>query len=76
MKALNFFSWLKSIFKKTEKQSRPIDNDDPYATIKHKTREIGMRSYRTHNNRKRTRGRNIQYVTVGRVTKPIYHCAN
>ena len=75
MKIKEFFEWIKKKVGKPEKEIRPIDIEDPFATIKRKTREryIGARSMPRHNNRKQTRGRHIQYVKVGRITKPIYH---
>lgn len=73
MKTVKFFNWLKSIFKTTETLDREIDKEDPYATIKHKTQTLGFRHHRLHNNRKSTKGRNAQYVTVNGRTKPIYH---
>lgn len=77
MKLKEIFNWIKKVAK-PEKEVRPIDFEDPYATIKHKTKQryIGMRSMRSHNNRKLTRGRYVQYVTVGKTSKPIYHFAN
>jgi hypothetical protein len=74
MKLKEIFNWLKRAGK-PEKEIRPIDIEDPFAIIKHKTREryIGRRSMPMHNNRRQTRGRHIQYIQVGRVTKPIYH---
>jgi hypothetical protein len=74
MKLKEIFEQIKKIVK-PEKQVRPIDVKDPYATIKHKTKSIGFRHYSRHNNRKRTKRRNIQYVKVGRTSKPIYHSA-
>ncbi len=75
MKLKEIFEAIKKVTK-PEKEVRPIDKEDPYATIKHRTKSIGMRLMRPHNNRKRTRGRNIQYVIVGKTSKPIYHFAN
>jgi hypothetical protein len=37
--------------------------------------KLGSRPHTRHNNRKYTRGRNTQYVHVGKFTKPIYHGA-
>ena len=72
MKLKEIWNTIKKIGK-PEKQERPIDKEDHFAMIKHKTKEIGFRSFRSHNNRKRTRGRIIQYVSVGHTSKPIYH---
>ena len=74
MKLKEIFNWLKRAGK-PEKEVRPIDIEDPYATIKHKTRSLGFRMMISHNNRKQTRGRHIQYTYVGRYSKPIYHSA-
>lgn len=38
-----------------------------------KIKSIGVRKYFKHNNRKRTKGRKIQYVVFGKTSKPIYH---
>jgi len=43
--------------------------------LKDITSGIGVRFYLTHNNRKLTRGRHVQYVHVGGRSKPIYHGA-
>ncbi len=75
MKLKEVREWIKKIAKKEEVHVRKIDKEDPYATIKHKTKTLGFRHYSGHNNRKRTRGRNVQYVTVNGRTKPIYHGA-
>jgi len=72
MKLKQIFEWIKKIGK-PEKQTRPIDAEDPYSMIKHKTKSLGFRMMLSHNNRKRTRGRNIQYTQIGRYSKPIYH---
>ena len=74
MKLKSIWNWIKKVTT-PEKQDRAIESDDPYATIKHKTKTLGFRSYKGHNNRRRTKGRHIQYVTVGNHTKPIYHHA-
>jgi len=75
MKLKEIWEAIKKITHKEEKFVRQIDKEDPYATIKHKTESLGFRHYLRHNNRKRTRGRNIQYVHIGKATKPIYHGA-
>lgn len=75
MKLKEIWEAIKKIAKKEDKLVRPIDKEDPYATIKHKTRSLGFRHHLRHNNRKRTRGRNIQYVVIDGVSKPIYHGA-
>jgi len=75
MKLKAIFEWIKKATHKPDKEERPIDKEDPYAIIKHKTKSLGFRLRAQHNNRKRTRGRNIQYVQVGDSTKPIYHGA-
>lgn len=77
MKFRDILNWIKKAGK-PEEQVRQIDIEDPYATIQHKTKEryIGMRRMPRHNNRKRTKGRNIQYIRVGKSSKPIYHSAN
>ena len=74
MKLKNIWEGIRKVTK-PEKQVRDAERDDPYATIKHKTKTLGFRSMKAHNNRRRTRGRNIQYVTIGKHTKPIYHAA-
>jgi hypothetical protein len=76
MKLKDIFNWIKKITK-PEKGVAPVIADDPYAMIKHKTQEryIGRRKMEKHNNRKMTRGRRVQYVQVGKVSKPIYHSA-
>lgn len=38
-----------------------------------KVKSIGERKYPKHNNRKRNKGRKIQYVIFGKSSKPIYH---
>ena len=73
MKLKEVWESIKKIAKKPDIQVREIDKEDPYATIKHKTKTLGFRHYGGHNNRKRTRGRNIQYVRGIKLTKPIYH---
>jgi len=73
MKLKEVFESLKKLFKKPQIEIRQIDKEDPYATIKHVTKTLGFRHYSRHNNRKRTKGRNIQYVKIGSRTKPIYH---
>ena len=75
MKLKEIFESIKKATKKAEVQVREIDKEDPYATIKHKTKTLGFRHYSGHNNRKRTRGRSVIYVTVNGFTKPIYHGA-
>ena len=75
MKLKEIWESIKRVFKKAKPEIREIDKEDPYATIKHKTKTLGFRHYAGHNNRKRTRGRNVQYVQVGKYMKPIYHGA-
>ena len=75
MKLKDIFNWNKKAGE-AEPEIRPIDKEDPYSTIKHKTKSLGFRKIHYGNNRKRTRGRNIQYVVVGKSSKPIYHSAN
>lgn len=75
MKLKEIWEAIKKIAHKEEKLVREIDKADPYATIKHKTKSLGFRHYLRHNNRKRTRGRNIQYIFVDGISKPIYHGA-
>lgn len=75
MKLKEVWGQIKKIAKKPDIQIREIDKKDPYATIKHKTKTLGFRSYKGHNNRKSTRGRYIQYVYLGKFSKPIYHHA-
>lgn len=75
MKLLEIWNEIKKITKKPDIQIRDIDKEDPYATIKHKTKTLGFRSYKAHNNRKRTRGRHVQYTHLGKFSKPIYHHA-
>ena len=74
MKIKEIWNWIKKVAK-PEKQVREIEKDDPYAMVKHTTKTVGFRSMRNHNNRKRTNGRNIQYVEVNGISKPIYHGA-
>jgi len=74
MKLKEIWNAIKKIAK-PEKQERAIDKEDPYMTIKHKTKTVGFRSMRNHNNRKSTKGRHVQYVQVNGITKPIYHGA-
>jgi hypothetical protein len=75
MKIKEIWEAIKKVVRKPDVQVREIDKEDPYATIKHKTKTLGFRHYSRHNNRKATRGRHIQYVQVGKHTKPIYHSA-
>ena len=75
MKLKEIWETIKKIAHKEEKLVREIDKEDPYATIKHKTKTLGFRHYSRHNNRKRTRGRNIQYIFIDGISKPIYHGA-
>ena len=75
MKIKEIFGRIKKIGK-PEKQVRSIDDEDPYSMIKHRTKSLGFRQMVSHNNRKRTRGRNIQYLQIGRYSKPIFHSAN
>lgn len=72
MKLKEIWNWIKKVAK-PEKELRAIDKEDPYATIKHKTKTLGFRGMRNHNNRKITKGRNVQYVEINGITKPIYH---
>ena len=74
MKLKEIWNWIKKIAK-PEQEIRQIDIEHPYATIKHKTKTLGFRGMRNHNNRKQTRGRRIQYVIVDGISKPIYHAA-
>lgn len=76
MKLKEILDAIKKATKKPDVQFREVDKEDPYATIKHKTKTLGFRHYSRHNNRKRTKGRNIQYVMVNGYTKPIYHGAS
>ena len=80
MKFTKFWSWVKSLFKHQKADVVFIPDDDIYGMIKHETKrryELGRRSMRSHNNRKITKGRNVQYV-IGEngITKPIYHYPN
>ena len=76
MKLKDIFNFLHKSGDKTPERP-PIEKEDIYAMIKHKTEErsLGSKSYGKHNNRKRTRGRHIQYMQVGKYTKPIFHGA-
>jgi hypothetical protein len=38
-----------------------------------KIKTIGERKYPKHNNRKKTKGRKIQYIELNGTSKPIYH---
>ena len=75
MKLIRFWSWIKSLFKHQRTEKVFVPDGDPYAMIKHRTKTLGFRSHDSHNNRKRTKGRHIQYVEVNGMTKPIYHGA-
>ena len=77
MKFTKFWSWIKSLFKHQKASDVFIPDDDIYGMIKHATKhryELGSRSMRSHNNRKTSKARRVQYVIGenGR-TKPIYH---
>jgi hypothetical protein len=72
MKLKEIWEWIKKVAQ-PEKQVRKIDIEDPYATIKHKTKTLGFRNMKRHNNRKPNRARHIQYIKTGKYTKPIYH---
>jgi len=76
MKLKELWNWLTKGGEKKH-EIPPQIAEDTYAMIKHttKTRSLGSKSYGKHNNRKRTRGRRIQYMQVGKYTKPIYHGA-
>lgn len=78
MKLIKFWSWVKSLFKHEKPGKVFIPDNDIYGMIKHdtKTRYLGARSMRRHNNRKTTKGRHVQYVNVSGITKPIYHFAS
>ena len=76
MKLKDIFNWIFKANPKPEKEIRDIDHADPYAMIKHATkqRHIGRRLIPMHNNRKMTKGRHVQYVMgENGITKPIYH---
>ena len=73
MKLLKFWNWIKSLFKHQKSGKVFIPDNDPFAMIKHTTKSLGFRSHRRHNNRKVTKGRPVQYVTVNGISKPIYH---
>lgn len=75
MKLKDVFNWIK----KTGNPAKEIKaeyKEEPYAMIQHKTRTLGMRKMRYHNNRKDTRGRRVQRVIINGQMKPIYHSAN
>jgi len=72
MKLKEIFNWIKKVAK-PEKQIREIDKEDQFAMIKLKTKDLGFRHHKSHNNRKVTRGRRRQYVTIGKYSKPIFH---
>jgi hypothetical protein len=76
MKLKEIWNWLVKANPKQKAEKREIDSDDPHMMIKHRTQKFGLRSYGKHNNRRRTKGRNIQYVNIGSSSKPIYHGAN
>ena len=77
MKFIKFWGWIKSLFKRQKAEKIFIPDDDIYGMVKHNTQRryaMGRRIMREHNNRKRTNGRYIQYVTCENgITKPIYH---
>jgi len=77
MKLKELWNWLTRANKGKEKVEREIEKSDPFATIKHKTKDryLGIRFIGQHNNRKATRGRHIQYVLGDGISKPIYHGA-
>jgi hypothetical protein len=75
MKLLKFWKWIKSLFRHQKSGEVFVPDNDPSGMIKHKTKTLGFRSYGKHNNRKRTRGRNVQYIFIGNKSKPIYHGA-
>ena len=72
MKIKEIWNWIKKVTQ-PKKQERITEKEDPYAMIKHKTKSLGFRHHKAHNCRRKTRGRNIQYVTLNGRTKPIYH---
>lgn len=61
MKLKEIWNWIKKVAK-PETQQREIDKEDMFAMVKHTTKTLGFRSHRRHNNRKLTKGRNVQYV--------------
>lgn len=76
MKLKELWNWLTKGGEKKHTHP-PIEKEDMYAMIKHKTKErsLGIRAMNKHNNRKVTRGRKVQFVEVNGVSKPIYHSA-
>lgn len=72
MKIKEIFNWIKKT-SNPEKEIKAEYKEDPYVMIRHKTRTLGMRSYKKHNNRKDTRGRHVQRVIINGIMKPIYH---
>ncbi len=75
MKLKDIINQIKKIGK-PEKETPAAYKEDPYVMIQHKTRTLGMRSMRKHNNRKDAKGRRVQRVFIDGQMKPIYHSAN
>lgn len=75
MKLKDIFNWIKRTSNPT-KELKEEFKEEPFAMIRHKTRTLGMRSHKKHNNRKDTRGRHVQRVVINGIMKPIYHSAN
>lgn len=76
----NFFvliwNWITSFFVKKEEPVE-VEVKPPERKVeiikKPKIKSIGFRAHVQHNNRKRTRGRIFQIVTVGNTSKIIHH---
>lgn len=64
-------------FLKKSKKADVLEHDPEEEKIEKpkppKIKSIGVRKYPKHNNRKRTKGRKIQYVNFKGISKPIYH---
>jgi hypothetical protein len=63
-----------SIFRKTQEPEKPT-LQELYESRKPKVKvqSLGKRTHSTHNNRKLTRGRYVQYIFLNGISKPIYH---
>jgi len=70
MKIASIFSRIKQAFR--GKVDKPEVITEAISTAAPKIKKPGRGAY-FHNNRKRTKGRNVQYVVMGKYTRLIRH---
>lgn len=74
----SFFLFIVGLFRRKppiieEKHEQPLIERKAPIVKPPKEQSIGYRKPHNGNNRRRTRGRNLQIITVGNTTKTIYH---